>query len=560
MKQTNNYSASILSPEIWFGVYSTLPRWVWIAVWAVIIMLLGMTITYVWSPDTAVFYLLGKQLLEGKVMFRDFIDNKPPLIAWIYAGGIFLFGPHQHSVRILDCIVQLITCGVMISLVRKATGNSAWAVLSALLYVIVYSGLGFMNTAQTESYAGICAITALWFQMYKRTSWGLFISGFFLGALFTLKYSMGIIFAIALVTEFWFLRDVVQKTVKRILCLVCGFLSIPLLLTLWLVSSGAWGAFLEASDFMSKYGTIQWLNPSSLMKIYLSGVPAYFGDDYSMLLLLSTTIGILLAIRSGVFINSKAQSLFANSANYDVNFTGSVLLRTTTLGFLGMILTVLIEGKMADYHFSRIFPYGVILAGAGVLSLITLFRSALTADFFGKGIAVLLIITLLIYSPLPRMLRNTMAVYFQTVQGKTHWGYEPVIAGQYVELQQIDSLIDATGKPQDTLYAASLSTGLAYVLSDRMPPFKFTYSLFFCAEFAPYHWKQETADYLLSYKPTWILTEQNDDSPTMTGNNLNSEQGLRRLPGVDSLLNTRYQVVLRTPVAQFILFKRIDPQ
>lgn len=560
MKQTNNYSASILSPGTLFGAYVTLPRWVWVAAWAVIVVLLGMMITYVWSPDTAVFYLLGKQLLEGKVMFRDFIDNKPPLIAWIYAGGIFLFGQHQYSVRILDFIVQVITCGVMISLVRKATGNSAWAVLSALLYVMLYSGLGFMNTAQTESYAGICAITALWFQMYKRTGWGLFISGFFLGALFTLKYSMGIVFAIALITEFWFLREVFQKLIKRVVCLLGGFLTVPLLLTLWLVWSGAWDSFLEASDFMSKYGTIQWLNPSSLMKGYLSGVSAYFGDNYSMLLLFSTTIGILFAIRSGIFINSKEQSLFANASHHNLNFTGSILLRIATLGFLGMILTVLIEGKMADYHFSRIFPYGVILAGAGVLSLIKLLRSALTLDFFGKAIAVLLISTLIVYSPLSRMLRNTIAVYFQTFQDRTHWGYEAVVAGQYVELKQIDSLIDTTGKTHDTLYAVSLLSGLAYAISDRMPPFKFTYSLFFCAEFAPYHWKQETADYLLSSTPTWILTEQNDDSEAMTGNNLSSEQGLRKLPGVDSLLNTRYQVVLRTPIAQFILFKRTDPQ
>ncbi|MCC7439282.1 MAG: glycosyltransferase family 39 protein [Armatimonadetes bacterium] len=560
MKQINSDVASIMSPDSLFGHYSTLPRWVWITVWALIAGLLGMMITYVWSPDTAVFYLLGKQLLEGKVMFRDFIDNKPPLIAWIYAGGIFLFGSQSYSIRILDCIVQIITCGVMISLVRRATGNSLWAVTSALLYAILYSGLGFMNSAQTESYAGICAVSALWFQLHKRTGWGLFTAGFLLGALFTLKYPMGIMLAIAVVAEFWFFRDTAQKMMQRALFLIAGFLIVPLLLVAWLASSGAWANFLEASAFMSKYGTIQWQNPALLIKNYLSGVPSYFGDDYSMLLVFSTAIGMFLAIQSGESVRqTTGQTLPKNLNNSNHGFTGSILLRVATLGFLGMVLTVLIEGKMADYHFSRIFSFGAILAGAGVLSLLSLIRYALKKDLFGKIIALVAACLLIVYSPLSRMFRNTIAVYFQTVQGKTYWGYEPVVAGQYLELQSIDSLIDASGTPQDTLYASSLSTGLAYAVTNRMPPFKFTYSMFFCADFAPYHWKQETANYLRASVPKWILTEQNDESPVMTGNNFSSEQGLRRLPGVDSLLNTRYQVVLSTPVAQFILFKRIDP-
>ncbi|MBL7989447.1 MAG: glycosyltransferase family 39 protein [Chlorobi bacterium] len=505
------------------------------------------------------FYLLGKQLLEGKVMFRDFIDNKPPLIAWIYAGGISLFGSQSSSIRTLDCIVQIITCGVMISLVRKATGNSLWAVTSALLYAILYSGLGFMNSAQTESYAGICAVSALWLQLHKRTGWGLFSAGFLLGGLFTLKYPMGIMLAIAVVAEFWFFRDTAKKMLQRALFLIAGFLVVPLLLVVWLVSSGAWANFLEASGFMSKYGTIQWQNPSLLLKVYLSGVPSYFGDDYSMLLVFSTAIGIFLSIQSGGLARQEVGQTLPINFNNNVNFTGSVLLRVATLGFLGLVLTVLIEGKMADYHFSRIFSLGAILAGAGVLVLLSLLRYAFRKDFFGKIIALLAACLLLVYSPLSRMFRNTIAVYFQTVQGKTYWGYEPVVKGQYLELQQIDSLLDASGTPQDTLYASSLSTGLAYVVTERMPPFKFTYSMFFCADFAPHHWKQETANYLLASVPKWILTEQNDESPTMTGNNFSSEQGLRRLPGVDSLLNTRYQVAMRTPVARYILFKRIDP-
>ena len=547
----------MVSPEWLFGLYPTLPRWVWGGFWTIIVVLLGMMVTYLWSPDTAVFYLLGKQLLEGKVMFRDFIDNKPPLIAWIYAGGIFLFGPHQYSARILDVLIQLITCGVMLSLIRRATGNSVWGVASVLLYVCLYSGLGSMNSAQTESYAGICAITALWFQFFKRSRLGMVAAGFFLGALFTLKYPMGIIFAIAVVAEFWFFRDSFRQAVQRALFLLAGFLIIPLLLVMWLVSSGAWGGFLEASAFMSKYGVVQWLYPASVIKSYLSDTPAYFGDDYSMLLVCSTAIGIFCAVASGDrFSGSKEQALPIFN-NY--SFAGGVLLKIATLEFLCMTLTVLIEGKMLDYQFSRIFPFGVILAGAGVVVLMKFFRHGMQLDLFGKIITILTCCLLTIYSPLTRVVRNTLAVYFQQFQGQAYWGYDPYVIGQYLELLKIDSLIDAAGTPQDTLYAGSFSSGLAYALTDRMPPFKFTYSMFFRAEFAPTHWKQETANYLRTSVPQWILTEQNDDAPTLTGNDLTSEQGLRALPGVDSLLNTRYQTVIRTPIAQFILFKRIDP-
>lgn len=557
MKKINSDVISIVSPEWLFGTHSTLPRWVWGGFWAIIVVLLGMMVTYAWSPDTAVFYLLGKQLLEGKVMFRDFIDNKPPLIAWIYAGGIFLFGPHQYSARILDVLIQLITCGVMLSLIRRATGNSVWAVISVLLYVSLYSGLGMMNSAQTESYAGICAVTALWFQFFKRSRWGLVAAGFFLGALFTLKYPMGIIFAIAVVSEFWFFRDSFRQAVQRSLFLFAGFMMIPLLLAAWLVASGAWGGFLEASAFMSKYGMIQWLNPAGVVKSYLSGTPGYFGDDYSMFLVFSTAIGIFYAVVSGKPFSQMQGVQLINFKDY--SFTGSALLRIVMMEFLGMTLTVLIEGKMFDYQFSRIFPFGAILAGAGVLLLVKLLRYGFQMDFFGKVATALTLCLLIVYSPLTRMFRNALAVYFQTVQGKIYWGYDALTVGQYLELQKIDSLIDASGTPQDTLYACSLSTGLAYAITDRMPPFKFTYSMFFRAEFAPTHWKQETANYLRTSVPQWILTEQNDDVPILTGNDLTSEQGLRALPGIDSLLNTRYQTVLRTPVAQFILFKRIDP-
>src|ERR1041384_6851793 len=80
-------------------------RW-WIALGYILPPLLIPPLFLPLCPPHSPFFASGQKILRGAIYYRDIVDVKPPLISYIYAGAIALFGERWLSVRLLDLLAQ----------------------------------------------------------------------------------------------------------------------------------------------------------------------------------------------------------------------------------------------------------------------------------------------------------------------------------------------------------------------------------------------------------------------------------------------------------------------
>lgn len=128
-----------------------------------------------WNPDEVIFATGGQKILAGEVLYRDFGDNKPPLIYYTYALIYKLAGKSYVSLLLL---AKLFTIAVifLIAIVLYGIGNSIGGrmtgVISALLfaaYSICSQGSEVLG-GRSEIYATLMSVTGLYFFMKRDFS------------------------------------------------------------------------------------------------------------------------------------------------------------------------------------------------------------------------------------------------------------------------------------------------------------------------------------------------------------------------------------------------------
>ena len=55
------------------------------------------------SDDEATYCVVAREMLHGRVLYRDVVDHKPPLIYLTYAATQALGGPAQRHVACCTC-------------------------------------------------------------------------------------------------------------------------------------------------------------------------------------------------------------------------------------------------------------------------------------------------------------------------------------------------------------------------------------------------------------------------------------------------------------------------
>ena len=125
-----------------------------------------------WNPDEVIFAAGGQKILAGEMLYRDFGDNKPPLIYYTYALIYRLAGTSYVSLLLLSklftiAVIFLIALGLY--LIGNSLGGRRIGVTSALLfaaYSICSQGSEVLG-GRSEIYATLMSVTGLYFFMKK---------------------------------------------------------------------------------------------------------------------------------------------------------------------------------------------------------------------------------------------------------------------------------------------------------------------------------------------------------------------------------------------------------
>lgn len=105
---------------------------------------------YVW-PDSGTFQYVGQRLLEGKALYRDVWDQKPPLIYYLNASALWLAQGSRWGVWAASFLAVSAALASSVHLLRRAFG-SMLALLVSGLWLLSYFNL-IEDGNMTEEYA-----------------------------------------------------------------------------------------------------------------------------------------------------------------------------------------------------------------------------------------------------------------------------------------------------------------------------------------------------------------------------------------------------------------------
>ena len=123
------------------------------------------------GPDESCFMFIGNSLIHGSILYKDFIDNKPPGIFYLNALIFLLFGKSFYVSRIVLFIVNGLS-GLIIYRLGKDLWNERVGQLSCILFLVsIYHPLidgYFVLTDQYMVFFGLLGIFTLF--RYSRHS------------------------------------------------------------------------------------------------------------------------------------------------------------------------------------------------------------------------------------------------------------------------------------------------------------------------------------------------------------------------------------------------------
>lgn len=524
---------------------AALSRRAWWVVSGIILLLLLPSLLHPLGADQALFYVTGRKLLDGAILYRDAVDIKPPLIYYLYSLTSVLFGGGSLSIRIFDVVMQGAACVLMITLIRRARGGDLMAALAPVCYLFLYFAQGYQYTAQSEGFASLFSILLLSLLLFRRSRAGFFIAGIVCGALFLLKFTFGVILAAAIVGEILLYRSSLGSFARHALLLVSGFAAVLLLFALYLAVGHALHDFALVSSFTSEYAKIELRSPMQWFKNLISLPAFHFADNYSIILMLATVAGVARALlRSGA------------SAEDERGIDLTRLLRFAVIAFVLLFLTIVIEGKYPPYHYMRLYPFGAILAAAGIVGALRLCARRLIVERYILAIALPLLGAIILYGPfiryiwhalLPAKARFDNAAVVRFINPEPYSQEAFMAMGDYIR---------AEADAGDELFAMSSQAALIYHHADILPAQRIFHSAFVIAPFAPNEWRDSTRAYLLREEPAIIVLDTGDNLPGITGTTLTSSMAIAALPGVSDMLATRYRRETRPVAPMFEIYRR----
>ncbi|MBI2026069.1 MAG: glycosyltransferase family 39 protein, partial [Candidatus Levybacteria bacterium] len=213
-----------------------------------------------WYGDEGIYQTLGLGIDNGRLLYRDIFDNKPPFLYVLYG----LFGSDQFMLRLASLIFGIFTLGLFFKLCKKLLENEKVAYIATSIFAIVF-GLPLIegNIANAENFmllfnilAGFFVVRSQDFENTRRYKI-LFLAGLILSISFLFKI-VAVFDFMAFLTFLFFvnfsknLKDILKPQnliteIKNIFPFVLGF-AIPIfLVSFYFLLNGAFPYFLKAT-------------------------------------------------------------------------------------------------------------------------------------------------------------------------------------------------------------------------------------------------------------------------------------------------------------------------
>jgi hypothetical protein len=149
--------------------------------------------------DDATYALVGQKLLRGALLYRDAVDNKPPLIYETFAASFALFGQESLvAIKVLSVAATLVCAAVVAALGDLLHGRRAAAMAALLFSLASLSGVAEDTIApNTEVFSNVFGLVALYWAVRSEGQWlpGVGLAGMAAGVAALYRLQGGAFFA-----------------------------------------------------------------------------------------------------------------------------------------------------------------------------------------------------------------------------------------------------------------------------------------------------------------------------------------------------------------------------
>jgi hypothetical protein len=290
-------------------------------------------------------------LWEGKQLYLDLWDNKPPGIFFLYAVMVKILGNVMWQVGLLDILWLLIISVFIFKFAERHLGTAP-AVIAVIVHATWRAWSGYWDAAQPENFLVLFVIAAYFLSSYEgKPRWLYdFQSGILFGVAFWFKYNAVTFVPLLLVLPHldfsplaigarfprftlsgreWMKRVGIWITASALcMAVVLGYLA-------WF---GAWPAMREIQfEVLPRYNAMAYAWPKSYFLFVLQQIRVYLGW-WSVLV---AAVALLVARRAR-----------------DLSATLPVFLATA----MGLMCTAM-QGRLPSFAFETCFPFFAMLWG-----------------------------------------------------------------------------------------------------------------------------------------------------------------------------------------------------
>ncbi|KJR41003.1 membrane protein [Candidatus Magnetoovum chiemensis] len=209
--------------------------------------------------DSGIFSSISLQMLEGKILYKDVWDHKPPMIFIINAFALLLNGTAIDSVRLIERIMAAFSAFAMFLIIYKVFASAIISFLSTFFFLLIFYHFDvFVSGNHPEEYASIFIVIGVLFIIKAR------INKNNISPMFTAL--TGLLFSLACLTKETFLFSLAPWSAylmlgkgekgrlrTHILAFLIGLIIPISLLSLYFIANGAFYDWIDTTSFNFYY-------------------------------------------------------------------------------------------------------------------------------------------------------------------------------------------------------------------------------------------------------------------------------------------------------------------
>lgn len=494
-----------------------------------LLLVIGLgTLTYPFGRDQGQYATIAAAYLQGKIVYKEIFDPKPPMTYLVHAFALQVFGHSMIAIRILDLFWQIGTLLTLFAIARIIYGTASAGLIAIMIYGIAYFSCGYWTTAQSDGFLNFpLSLSILMFLLAVRETftYGYLLSGIFLGIAVLFKYPIGILLVFYLAV---LLTTRERQKLMSAGSILLGFGLIQLCFLVSLILNGALKDFLYVQfTYFPKY-SFAFKNISGFSFSFHSWI-----DYWKQNLILFGSIPLIVK----AIIDHRRRRIT----------TGRWLLYSW---WLAACFNLILQNKFYSYHFLPLVPSTALLYSDLVLSLYN-------TPYLSRKRVVQFCLPLIVVVCVYILYLNTHSFYIFTRDPRSYYQADKFGAygrGDYsVKANlEVSDFIRTHSSQDDKIFVWGFEPSI-YFLSERQCSSRFVYNFPLYGQFDWNEYRKEFLEDLQRDKPLYILVVENDAMPWVSGTSDDSKTAFMKFAGFRHFVLSEYRYERR--IEDFTIYK-----